>query len=127
PANETYRSLSLWLDSVPGPLAPIDPLSGDVEVDVAIVGAGFTGLWTAYYLAGAQRGLRVAVCEANIAGFGASGRNGGWCSALFPASLAKLSRMVGRDAAIGLYRAMQRSVDGVGRGGGAEGSGCPWA
>ena len=127
PANETYRSLSLWLDSVPGPLAPIDPLSGDVDVDVAIAGAGFTGLWTAYYLAGAQRGLRVAVCEANIAGFGASGRNGGWCSALFPASLAKLTRMAGRDAAIAMYRAMQRSVDEVGRVAAAEGIDCHWA
>ena len=106
PANETYRSLSYWLDSVPGPLAPTDPLPGDLDVDVAIAGAGLTGLWTAYYLAGAQPGLRVAVCEANIAGFGASGRNGGWCSALFPASLAKLTRMAGRDAAIAMYRAM---------------------
>jgi glycine/D-amino acid oxidase-like deaminating enzyme len=98
PANETYRSLSYWLDSVPGPLAPTDPLPGDLDVDVAIAGAGLTGLWTAYYLAGAQPGLRVAVCEADIAGFGASGRNGGWCSALFPASLAKLTRLAGRDA-----------------------------
>ncbi len=127
PANETYRSLSYWLDSMPGPLAPADPLPGDLDVDVAIAGAGFTGLWTAYYLAGAQPGLRVAVCEANIAGFGASGRNGGWCSALFPASLAKLTRMAGRDAAIAMYRAMQRSVDEVGRVAAAEGIDCHWA
>ena len=66
PANETYRSLSYWLDSVPGPLAPADPLPGDLDADVAIVGAGLTGLWTAYYLAGAQPGLRVAVCEAKF-------------------------------------------------------------
>ena len=73
-----YRSLSLWLDTVPGfSLAPGDPLPGDIDVDVAIAGAGLTGLWTAYYLARAQPGLRVAVCEAEIAGFGASGRNGG--------------------------------------------------
>jgi len=127
PANETYRSLSLWLDSVPGRLAPTDPLSGDVDVDVAIAGAGFTGLWTAYYLADARPRLRVAVCEANIAGFGASGRNGGWCSALFPASLAKLTRMAGRDAAIAMYRAMQGSVDEVGRVAAAEGIDCHWA
>ena len=118
PANETYRSLSFWMDSVPGPLAPTDPLSGDVDVDVAIAGAGFTGLWTR---------LRVAVCEANIAGFGASGRNGGWCSALFPASLAKLTRMAGRDAAIAMYRAMQQTVDEVGRVAAAEGIDCHWA
>ena len=127
PVDETYRSLSYWLDSVPGSLAPTDPLPGDLDVDVAIAGAGFTGLWTAYYLAGAQPGLRVAVCEAGIAGFGASGRNGGWCSALFPASLAKLTRMAGRDAAIAMYRAMQQTVDEVGRVAAAEGIDCDWA
>ncbi len=127
PSDETYRPLSFWLGSVPGPLAPADPLPGDLDVDVAIAGAGFTGLWTAYYLASAQPGLRIAVCEAEIAGFGASGRNGGWCSALFPASLAKLTRMAGRDAAIAMYRAMQRCVDEVGRVVAAEGIDCHWA
>ncbi|WP_164311546.1 FAD-dependent oxidoreductase, partial [Streptococcus pneumoniae] len=56
-------------------------------MDVAVVGAGFTGLWTAYYLARTDPSLRIAVLEAESVGFGASGRNGGWCSALFPASL----------------------------------------
>ena len=91
-----YRSLSFWLElRARATLAPGDPLPGDLDVDVAIAGAGFTGLWTAYYLAQASPGLRIAVCEREIAGFGASGRNGGWCSALFPASLAKLERMAG--------------------------------
>ena len=94
-------------------------------MDVAIAGAGFTGLWTAYYLARASPGLRVAVCERDIAGFGASGRNGGWCSALFPASLAKLERMAGRDAAIAMYRAMQATVDEVGPGGRGRGHRLP--
>ena len=71
PADQTYRSLSLWLDTVPGSLVPGDPLPGDLDVDVAIAGAGLTGLWTAYYLASTPPGLRVAVCEAEIAGFGA--------------------------------------------------------
>ena len=127
PADQTYRSLSLWLDTVPGSLAPGDPLPGDLDVDVAIAGAGLTGLWTAYYLARAQPSLRIAVCEAEIAGFGASGRNGGWCSALFPASLAKLARMAGRNAAIAMYRAMQDTVDEVGRVVAAEGIDCHWA
>jgi glycine/D-amino acid oxidase-like deaminating enzyme len=127
PADQTYRSLSFWLDSAPGSLVPGDPLPGDLAVDVAIAGAGLTGLWTAYYLASAQPGLRIAVCESEIAGFGASGRNGGWCSALFPASLAKLSRMAGRDAAVAMYRAMQETVDEVGRAASAEGIDCHWA
>ncbi|MDX6393276.1 MAG: hypothetical protein QOJ73_4339 [Streptosporangiaceae bacterium] len=127
PSQQTYRSLSYWLSSVPGELTPSDPLTGDLDVDVAIVGAGFTGLWTAYYLATAQPGLRIAVLEQEIAGFGASGRNGGWCSALFPASLAKLERMAGRGPAVAMYRAMQDTVDEVGRVAATEGIDCHWA
>ncbi|MEP7025024.1 MAG: FAD-binding oxidoreductase [Actinomycetota bacterium] len=122
-----YRKLSFWHDTVPGSLAPRDPLTGDIEVDVAIAGAGFTGLWTAYYLAQAQPSLRIAVCEREIAGFGASGRNGGWCSALFPASLSKLARMAGPDAASAMGQAMQATVDEVGKVVAAEGIDCHWA
>ncbi len=122
-----YRKLSLWLDTVPGGLEPGPPLPGDRDVDVAIVGAGFTGLWTAYYLARADPGLRIAICEKEIAGFGASGRNGGWCSALFPASLAKLAGMAGRSQAIAMHRAMQQTVDEVARAAAAESIDCHWA
>lgn len=126
--SDRYRSLSFWHDTVPGPLAPGDALPGDRQADVAIVGAGLTGLWTAYYLAKRDPGLRIVVCEREIAGFGASGRNGGWCSALFPASLAKLSRLgAGRDGAIGMQRAMHETVDEVGRVAAAEGIDCHWA
>jgi glycine/D-amino acid oxidase-like deaminating enzyme len=127
PSDQTYRPVSFWLDTVPGSLAPGEVLPGDLAVDVAIAGAGLTGLWTAYYLAIMQPDLRIAVCEAEIAGFGASGRNGGWCSALFPASLGKLTRMAGRDAAIAMYRAMQATVDEVGRVAVAENIDCHWA
>jgi glycine/D-amino acid oxidase-like deaminating enzyme len=122
-----YRSLSFWHDTVPGTLTPGEPLPADTEADVAIVGAGFTGLWTAYYLAKTAPDLRVVVCEREIAGFGASGRNGGWCSALFPASLNKLERMAGRDAAIAMQRAMHETVDEVGRVAAAEGIDCHYA
>jgi glycine/D-amino acid oxidase-like deaminating enzyme len=126
-AADGYRSLSFWHDTVPGTLTPGDPLDGDTEADVAIVGAGFTGLWTAYYLAQADPALRIVVCEREIAGFGASGRNGGWCSALFPASLGKLERMAGRDGAIALQNAMNGSVDEVGRVAAAESIDCHYA
>src|SRR4029450_8698684 len=71
---------SFWLAEVGEPLTPRPALERDESVDVAIVGAGFTGLWTAYYLAAEDPFLRVAIVESEIAGFGASGRNGGWCS-----------------------------------------------
>lgn len=87
---------------------------------MAIAGAGFTGLWTAYYLLATDPSLRVAIVEAEIAGFGASGRNGGWCSALFPISASALAREGGRTAAIAQYAAMRASVDEVARVSAAE-------
>ncbi len=124
---DEYRRLSLWHDTVPGPLEPAASLDADTAADVAIVGAGLTGLWTAYYLSKADPALRIVLCEREIAGFGASGRNGGWCSALFPAPLPKLERMAGRESAIAMYRAMQQTVDEVGKVSAAEGIDCHWA
>ncbi|WP_082574437.1 MULTISPECIES: NAD(P)/FAD-dependent oxidoreductase [unclassified Nocardioides] len=115
-----YERLSLWHDTVETDWTPRSPLDGDVEADVAIVGAGFTGLWTAHYLAEADPGLRIVVLEAETAGFGASGRNGGWCSALFPASLPTLAGYAGRTAALAQHRAMRETVDEVVRAAAAE-------
>ncbi|MEV5960813.1 FAD-binding oxidoreductase [Kribbella sp. NPDC051952] len=103
-------------------------LAGDRDADVAIVGAGYTGLWTAYYLAKADPSLRIVVLEAETAGFGASGRNGGWCSALFPVSSRRLAALPGssREAAIELHRAMQASVNEVGLVAATEGIDCDY-
>jgi len=121
---EIYRALSYWHDTVPDDLSPRPPLPGDVEADVAIIGAGLTGLWTAYYLNQAEPGLRIVMLEKHIAGYGASGRNGGWCSALFPASTAALERRHGLDAALAMRRAMIETVDEVGRVAATEGIDC---
>ena len=88
---------------------------------MAIVGAGLTGLWTAYYLRRADPGLRVVVLEQDVAGFGASGRNGGWCSALFPTSWERLTADSSEGDALRLHRAMQDTVREVGRVVAAEG------
>jgi glycine/D-amino acid oxidase-like deaminating enzyme len=116
-----YERLSLWHDTVDTDWTPRPALAGDVEADVAIVGAGFTGLWTAHYLAEADPGLRIVVLEAETAGFGASGRNGGWCSALFPASLSKLAGYADREGALAQHHAMRETVDEVVRAAAAEG------
>jgi glycine/D-amino acid oxidase-like deaminating enzyme len=104
-----YRGLSLWFEQV-GAVTAGDPLPGDRTVDVAIVGGGFTGLWTAYYLLGRDPSLRIAVLEAEVCGFGASGRNGGWASALYPVSAATLAKSHGHDAAAAQWLAMRGSV-----------------
>lgn len=84
------------------------------RVDVVIVGAGYTGLWTALHLLRRSPGRRVLVLEARHAGFGASGRNGGWVSALWPVSPERIARRHGRAAAIDQLAALRESVDDVG-------------
>ncbi len=120
------RSLSMWHDTAGEQWSPRAPLAGDRDADVAVVGAGYTGLWTAYYLARADPTLRIVVLEREVAGFGASGRNGGWCSALFPASVAWLARRYGEPAAVAQHRAMQAAVDEVGAVARREGIECSW-
>ena len=71
PVSHTYRKLSFWHDTVPGSLEPGEPLRGDLDADVAIAGAGYTGMWTAYYLSRADPSLKIVICERDIAGFGA--------------------------------------------------------
>jgi glycine/D-amino acid oxidase-like deaminating enzyme len=93
-------------------------------VDVAIVGAGYTGLWTAYYLLAADPSLTVVLLEAEHVGFGASGRNGGWVSAQYPVGWRTLSRDHGEPATRDQYAALRSSVDEVGRVADAEGIDC---
>jgi glycine/D-amino acid oxidase-like deaminating enzyme len=73
-----WRTISLWMDQLDEPLLARAALDQDLDVDVAIIGAGYTGLWTAYYLKRQAPNLNIAIVEAQTAGFGASGRNGGW-------------------------------------------------
>jgi glycine/D-amino acid oxidase-like deaminating enzyme len=123
-----YREASFWLDSLvqsgADTLHPRAPLNTDIDADVCIVGGGLTGLWTAYYLAKAEPGLSIVVLEKEIAGFGASGRNGGWCSALFPLSASALEAAYGFAAARMMRIAMIDTVSEVGRVAGSEGIDC---
>lgn len=103
---------SYWLRAIE-PVKRRAPLPSSTEADVAIVGAGLTGLWAAYYLARADPGLRIVVLEKEFAGFGASGRNGGWLSAEPPGQFRRYARSAGHDAAVRLQRAMFAAVDEV--------------
>ena len=110
-----YRARSLWLDGLPGALVPRPSLPGDTACDVCIVGAGFTGLWTAYYLKTQQPDLRVVVVEREIAGFGPSGRNGGWVSAFISAKPSVYARSHGDAAVLAAERETFRTVSEIGR------------
>jgi glycine/D-amino acid oxidase-like deaminating enzyme len=112
-ARPSGQTGSLW-SATAGEARPRAALGGNLTVDVAIVGAGYTGLWTAYYLRRADPGIRIAIIERAHAGFGASGRNGGWCSAIFPVGMRKLAQMHGLERATALRVAMQETVEEVG-------------
>jgi len=112
-----YRERSMWLDTFEGSLEPRAALLGDRDFDVVIVGGGFTGMWSAYYLMSQDPTLRVAVLERDICGFGASGRNGGWAVGELAAGIEKYAALPESDlqASLRLARAVFDSVDEIGR------------
>jgi glycine/D-amino acid oxidase-like deaminating enzyme len=108
--------VSYWWQARGGFPARRPSLPGPIEADVCIVGGGYTGLWTAYYLAGLRPGWRIVVLEAAFAGYGASGRNGGWVTAALPGSRARYARAAGGAAGVrALEEALRGTVDEVGR------------
>ncbi len=113
----------LWWDTATTAASADPPADLPLGVDVAVVGGGYTGLWTAYYLARARPDLDVLVLEAEHVGFGASGRNGGWVSALWPVSPDVLARRHGRSGALAQLAALRDTVDEVGRVDAQEGLG----
>lgn len=121
-----YRGYSYWLETCGDDLTPRPGVDTTVDVDVAILGAGFSGLWTAWYLLDRDPSLRIAIVEKEIAGFGASGRNGAWCTSGFPASLGRIEREYGRQAAVDTHQAMCDTVDEVGRVAADAGIDCDW-
>jgi glycine/D-amino acid oxidase-like deaminating enzyme len=106
--------LGYWWRSLGGPPPARPALQGALEVDVVIVGAGYTGLWTAYYLKRAQRDLEIAVLEREHAGFGASGRNGGWVSGFFSGPPRTYQRGRSGEGYAALQRQMFKTVDEIG-------------
>jgi glycine/D-amino acid oxidase-like deaminating enzyme len=111
--------ISFWWSDLGGP-PPVDArrpaLAAPTEADVCIVGGGYTGLWTAYYLAQAAPELRIVVLESEFCGYGASGRNGGWLSTLLPGPARRYGPGVEQ-----LRAAMRASLDEVERVTAAEG------
>jgi glycine/D-amino acid oxidase-like deaminating enzyme len=122
------KSISYWHDSLdPGDdLTPRPALPGDRDADVAIVGAGFTGLWTAHSLLQQDPTLRVVVLEAETAGFGASGRNGGWCVGDYGGPLSSVEKTHGKGSVEAMSREMHRAVEEVGKVVASAGIDCGW-
>ncbi len=105
----------LWWDGRSPSPAATSETDLPLRADVVVVGGGFTGLWTAYYLLRADPSLEVLVLESEHVGFGASGRNGGWVSALWPVGADTVAARHGREATLSLLAALRDTVDEVGR------------
>ncbi len=112
PEATTNGNVSFWYaaSGVPEPRAP---LPGDLSADVVVVGAGFTGLWTAYYLKRAEPTLNVVILESRFAGFGASGRNGGWLANTITGGRDAYVRSHGRAVVGRFQELLNESVDEV--------------
>jgi len=111
----TDYGANYWLDHCGDDLTRRPALAGDETVDVAILGGGFSGLWTAYFLLRADPGLSVAVIEQQFCGYGASGRNGGWCSPRYPMLVDELEKHFGTEAARATIRAQHATIDDIGQ------------
>ena len=111
-AAPSYRPISLWFDTLPQAPRVRAPLRQDAKVDVAIIGAGYTGLWTAYYLKRQNPSLSVAIVEAETAGYGASGRNGGWLKGGLTGDDAYLGKLPSDDRRAG-YALLHGLIDHV--------------
>ena len=117
---------SFWFDSLDG-LQCEEPGPLPTDVDIAIVGAGFTGMWTAYYLNRSNPNLDIAVFESNTVGFGASGRNGGWCMGWSQDLADRLLDPNTQSDGMAIARAMEDTVDEIGRVCQAENIDCHFA
>ncbi len=108
-----YAEKGLW-HATYGQYEPSPALAGSIKADVAIVGGGFTGMATAYYLLKAEPSMKVVVLESEVVGYGASGRNGSFAMTVVGLGLELLARLKGRDRAIAAHRYLERAVDTVG-------------
>jgi glycine/D-amino acid oxidase-like deaminating enzyme len=124
-------NISHWFNQLYGAngatLTARPALPGSRTADVCIVGAGYGGLWTAYALKQGDPSLDVVIVEAEVAGYGASGRNGGAVIAQFNGSRAYWSRRGGREGAIAMEQAVQATVDEIGAAVAREGIDCAFS
>lgn len=95
-----WRGVSLWMEQLDEAPVARPALHDHLQADVAIIGAGYSGLWTAYYLKQQAPHLSIVIVEAQVAGFGASGRNGGWL----------MGNLLGEDRLLGPLPAAQRQA-----------------
>jgi len=109
-----HTRLGYWIEEA-GEVEPRPPLAGEREADVLVVGGGYTGMWTAWYARQLEPEARVALLESEpVCGHGPSGRNGGFCNAMW-LSLASMRDRWGAEGALVTARAAQEAVERIER------------
>jgi glycine/D-amino acid oxidase-like deaminating enzyme len=103
----------LWRNQ--GSITARDCVKAANSFDVAIIGGGFSGLWSAYHLKQLQPSLKIAIFEQKYVGYGASGRNGGWASAEYPTSNSRLIKEHGVQTYKNLRKSLIESIDEIGQ------------
>jgi glycine/D-amino acid oxidase-like deaminating enzyme len=107
-----HTRLGYWIEEA-GEVEPRPPLAGEREADVLVVGGGYTGMWTAWYARQLEPEARIVLLESEpVCGHGPSGRNGGFCNAMW-FQLASMRRRWGDEPALAVARAAQRGVEGI--------------
>ena len=107
--------VSFWYADIGLPETRRPALQGDVTADVAIIGAGYTGLWSAWYLKQARPDLNIIILEKDFAGYGASGRNGGWCMGTFAWDHERYAATSSRQAVLDMAAHLRGTVDEIAR------------
>jgi glycine/D-amino acid oxidase-like deaminating enzyme len=105
--------VAFWYADMGGLPVPRPGLDGDAQADVCIIGAGYTGLWTAWYLKALAPALDVLVIERAFAGYGASGRNGGWLTGGFAWNHTRYAAAAGAEPVRRMVRLLLGCVDEV--------------
>lgn len=110
---ETFRKKSFWLEGAYENYTANAPLCGDKTADLVIIGGGFTGLSAAYFIKERDPGIKIAVLEAEVSGYGASGRNDGFNMTLIGENIIELVRWIGEEKARAAHDWAKEAVETV--------------
>jgi putative aminophosphonate oxidoreductase len=103
------RHRSFWLEQTFGDQPDAPALKGDVKTDIAIIGGGYVGLWSAIQIKQQDPSCNVSILEMDICGGGASGRNGGFALSWWP-KISSLVKLCGREDGLEIAKDSEKAI-----------------